>query len=147
MKKLAVLAGVVIALLLTGGWTVWSRIENRLIVRNDSGQAITFLTITVGGETLRFEDIPASVSISSRFHIRSDDSFVVRGQLADGTKLAENCCYVTHGMYGERAEFIIQPGGKLEFKQGEDEASYTPLPLPSPPAFALDIRIHPCRRG
>ena len=76
MKKLAVLAAVVIALLLASGWAVWSRIES--------------------------------------------------GRLADGTELAEDCGYVTNGMYGERAEFIIQPGGKLELKQGKYRASHSP---------------------
>jgi hypothetical protein len=118
MKKRAIACAVVVALLLAGGWAVWHRIENRLVVTNESGQAITFLTITVGGETIRLEDVPAGASVSARFRIRSDDHFVVRGRLADGTELTEDCGYVTNGTYGERAAFVIGPGGKLELRQG-----------------------------
>jgi hypothetical protein len=39
MKKIAVVAAIGIALLLAGGWAVWSRLEDRLVVRN--GSAIT----------------------------------------------------------------------------------------------------------
>jgi hypothetical protein len=118
MKKLAVATAAVLVLLFASGWTVWSRIENRLVVTNESGQAISFLTITVGGETILREDIPAPGSVSARFRIRGDDHFAIRCRLADGTEIAENLGYVSNGMSGERAEFVIRPGGKLEFKQG-----------------------------
>jgi hypothetical protein len=117
MKKLALASAAVLVLLFAGGWAVWSRLENRLVVKNESGQAISFLTITVGGETILREDIPANGSVSARFRIRADDHFAIRCRLADGTEIADNCGYVTNGMSGERAEFAIHPGGKLEFKQ------------------------------
>src|SRR5437773_1697628 len=107
-----VLAGV--AVVAVACWVVWPR-PNRLVVSNESGQAIRLLTVTVGGETTRFEDLPAGAQVSARFRIASDDHYVVRGLLADGTVIADDCGYVSNGMDGVLATFVIRPGGKVDF--------------------------------
>src|SRR5690349_13092032 len=114
MKKNAAVAAVVILLaLVAGAWAAWWRVQNRFVVRNETGQKIMFLTVTINGETARIENIPASASRSGRFSIGTDDHFVIRGRLADESEIAAEYGYVTNGMYGERAEFVIRPGGEL----------------------------------
>jgi hypothetical protein len=96
-------------------WGLWPQ-PNRLVVTNESGQAIALLAITVGGEAIRFENVPAGDQASARFRIVGDDHFAVRGQMADGTTITDDCGYVTNGMYGVLATFVVRPGGKVEFK-------------------------------
>lgn len=116
MKKLALASTVVVPLLAIGA-IVWSRAQHRLVVVNQSGVTVTFLTIAVGGETIRFEGLPPGDRRSARFRIRGDDHFVVRGRLANGTEIDRECGYVTGGLHGERAYFVIELNGELEFSQ------------------------------
>ena len=117
MKQRAFAVASLLILTLTVGGVARSRIRNHLVIVNQSGQTIRFVTVEVGGVSNRFEDLPAGTSASAPFVIRGDDSFRVRGQLENGTLVAARAGYVTNGMYGENARFIIGPGGTLEFKQ------------------------------
>jgi len=97
-------------------WTL-----NRLTVVNRSGQPISQVKIAVTGSSsvVLFEDVPDRGDVSSTFAIGSDGQFRVSGTLADGTSLKGDFGYVTHGMYGEQARFLVKPGGEIDFFQGK----------------------------
>lgn len=116
MKTFAVSCILLVAALVGAAcWALWPR-PNRLVVTNESGQAIAFLAITVGGDTIRFENVPPGAQVSAPFRIVGDDHYAVRGQMADGQTIADDCGYVSNGMEGVLATFVIRPGGKVEFK-------------------------------
>jgi hypothetical protein len=117
MKRLALVMASLPILTLAVVGAVRSRVQNHVVIVNDSGQSIRIMTVQVGGATIRFEDLSAGASASAPFVIRGDDSFQVRGRLEDGTSVTGGHGYVTNGMYGEDARFVIRPGGELEFKQ------------------------------
>jgi hypothetical protein len=82
-------------------WGAWACLQNRLVVENTSGQPIAVLKITIAGETILLQDIPAGTAVSCRFPIGSDDHFTVDDRLADGTRIAGDFGYVTNGMFRE----------------------------------------------
>jgi len=94
-------------------------VRNVLVVDNRSEQEVTYLTITVTEENIVFANLSPGASVSSTFRIRHDDDFHVVGQLADGTAISGDFGYVTNGMFGEHARFVIQPDGAIEFAQRE----------------------------
>ncbi|HYT87589.1 MAG TPA: hypothetical protein VEL76_02615 [Gemmataceae bacterium] len=59
-----------------------------------------------------------------RFRIGSDDHFTIKGRLADGTAVGGEFGYVTNGMAGERACFVVLPEGKVEFWQSNQIGPY-----------------------
>jgi hypothetical protein len=113
--RLAILLAVGLAGLL---WLTWQQALNRLTVENRSGQPITLLQVTIGGETCTFRNVAAEAEVTAPFRIKSDDHFAVAGQLADGTILRGRVGYVTNGMARERARLIVLPGGQLLLRQG-----------------------------
>jgi hypothetical protein len=125
-RRSAALIGV---LLLVGGlaWLVWSfheRVQNRLTVENCSGQPLSVLRVTVGGETLTFTDVPENAEVTGSFPIKSDDHFSVEGRLADGRRVGGEFGYVTNGMSGQWARFVVGPAGQIEFDQSTSVAPY-----------------------
>ncbi len=91
--------------------------RNALTVTNRSGLTITSLVVSLPWETLRFEPIAAGASVSRSFRIVSDASFVIEGELADGTRLRANEGYVTNSQYGEEVRIEVGPGGAIQFRQ------------------------------
>src|SRR4051794_29188164 len=85
----------------------WHPSQNRFTIVNQSDQAIRLISVAITQEKISFEDLSAGSSVSSRFHIGADDHFVLRGELVDGTAIAADCGYVTNGMIGGQATFII----------------------------------------
>jgi len=108
---------ILLGILLVTVFAIRVHMQNWLEVKNESGKAIRILTIEVTHEVIRFGDISDGSTVFGRFQIGSDDHFAVRGELADGTRISANCGYVTNGMSGEQATFVIRPGGKVEFSQ------------------------------
>jgi uncharacterized membrane protein YwzB len=107
------------------GVTTWSlrAIQNRLTVENLSGQPITLLMIGVYGSSssFMFENIPDGGKASRSFSVDQDGGFYVHGFLADGTSISGgDFGYVTNGMFGEHAQFVVKQGGGLDFSQGKD---------------------------
>ncbi len=78
---------------------------------------ITSLEVSLPWETLRFEPIAAGESVSRSFRIVSDASFLIEGELADGTRLRANEGYVTNGQYGEEVRMEVGPGGAIQLRQ------------------------------
>ncbi len=107
------------------GVTTWSlrAIQNRLTVENRSGQPVSLLLIGIYGSSssFMFENVPDGGKASGSFSIDRDGGFYVHGFLADGTNIAGGYFgYVTNGMDGEHAHFIVKQGGGLDFSQGKD---------------------------
>lgn len=105
-------------------WAARGRLQNRLTVENRSGQAIALLRVTTGGETAVFRDLPDGAAATAPFRIQTDDHFAVEGRLEDGTGLGGNFGYVTNGMSGQRARFVVLPGGKIRFDQSNRIGPY-----------------------
>lgn len=121
---LRLVAIVVLAGILAGG-VIWLRraTENRIVVMNRSGQALSRMTVGVynSGSNPTFLGLPDGAKASVTFDIRGDGGFFVEGSLADGTRIKGGTFgYVTGGMFGERARFVVGPGGEIEFSQGKD---------------------------
>jgi hypothetical protein len=121
-RKVIVL--VIVGLLILGGttWTLRS-FQNRLTVENRSGQSISLLMIGVYGSSscFMFENLPEDGKASASFSMVQDGGFYVHGFLRNGTIITGGYYgYVTNGMYGENARFIVKQGGKLDFSQGKD---------------------------
>lgn len=106
---------VVLVGLIVGG--VVGSTQNQLTVENRSGQALSWIRVAVTGSSsvAWFRDGPDEGVVSSTFRIGGDGHFQVNGRLADGTRLEGNFGYVTSGMSGQRARFVIRPGGKIDF--------------------------------
>jgi hypothetical protein len=124
MLRRRIVVAFVGGLLIWGGASWLGRAtENRIVVVNRSGQPVSSLTVAVYGSDScpTFRDLPDGAEASAPFRIRGDGGFSVVGSLADGTRIqGGNFGYVTGGMYGERARFVIRPGGGLDFSQGTD---------------------------
>jgi len=97
--------------------TVRGRFQNRVTIENDSGQPIRLMQVTTAGKTIEFKEIPDTGRMTAPFEIKSDDSFAVECRLADGTVTKGGFGYVTHGMYGQRVRFTVEPGGRIVFDQ------------------------------
>jgi hypothetical protein len=92
--------------------------RNVLTVVNRSGRTIRSLQVSLPWETLRFGPIAPGETVSRSFRIVSDASFVIEGELADGTGLRAEEGYVTNSQYGEGVRIEVGPGGTLSFSQG-----------------------------
>jgi hypothetical protein len=77
--------------------------------------------ISGSSSSFMFENIPDGSKASASFSIVRDGGFYVHGFLADGTNITGGFFgYVTNGMYGEHARFVVKQGGGLDFSQGRD---------------------------
>jgi hypothetical protein len=111
----AVAAVAVVAALVTSTsrWT-----SNRVVIKNRSGATIVSMTVTVGGRSVDFPPIAPGATVEAPYWVHGDDSFALAGRLSDGTQFGGGFGYVTNGMYGDVARFVIEPGGKVTFSQG-----------------------------
>lgn len=114
MKVLkAVVAACVLLLLMLSGLWGYSRLQNRVVVVNNSGKEASFVKIDVGGESIDFGPIPVGRTVSLPFTIRSDSGFILSGRLASGNSLSFMDGYVTGGMWGHEAVFTIHPADEF----------------------------------
>lgn len=106
-----------IASVFGGGVCCLRTVENRLVVENQSGQALAGLRIGLAsaGPIATFDDLPDGGVETASFGIGDDDSFVLDARLADGTKVGGDFGYVTNGYYGVRPCFVVRRGGKIDF--------------------------------
>jgi hypothetical protein len=115
----------VLALAVSVAWAIWDRSQNRLTVENRSGQAIDIFRVSVGGDTVVVRELATGDETTAAFHVgRSKAHFVVDGRLADGTPIAGEFGYVSGGLGGQRARFIVRPGGRIEFSESVSESAY-----------------------
>ena len=87
-----------------------------LTVENQSSQPIALLQITVAGQTNTFRDVAHGDRVTAAYKARDDDSFRLDGRLADGTRIRAS------GMLGERTQFLVLPGGRIEPKKAGPNA-------------------------
>lgn len=83
MKRTNAVGGVLLVALLIASDSVYIRMQNRLKVANTSGQAISELAITVGGETIRFVNAPPGAVATGTFPICSGGNNDCRVLISD----------------------------------------------------------------
>ena len=99
------------------GAVVYAETRNLLIVRNESGQAVQDLTVSVGDKTIQFGDMSPTDSRRSLFRFSHSATFRVRGRLADGAEIDDFVGYVVseESLFGIKAVLTIRPEGELTF--------------------------------
>ena len=113
-KHLALAAALITGLGLA--WLFLGRGQNRIRIRNESGQFIARLHVDVSATHAELKDIPPGDEVRMEFIVEPDSAYKITGTLQDGTQIKGAFGYVTHGMPGYRAVAIIKPGGKVEGK-------------------------------
>jgi hypothetical protein len=135
IKNLMIL--VAIFAVMMGGlvYGVKRAIENHVVIINDSGQEIAWVSVEVCGQSFDFHDIPDGGVKSPTFRATGDSGFIVTGSLADGTVFARDDGYVTSAMHGVWAMFTIQDGGRIVFNYDSGHALllHAPHPTGRPP--------------
>jgi hypothetical protein len=119
--------GLLALLGLAGGLVraVWERSLNRITVENRSGQVIDTFQVFIGGEPITFRNLEDGAESTVIFQTRKHkDHFVVDGRLADGTPVAGQYGYVSGGLGGQRARFVLRPGGQIEFSESLADSAY-----------------------
>ena len=116
-KVTLVLAAACGAVFVLAALTLALRLQHRVIVVNESGQRLDFLSVTIGGETIRFVSVPEGATVSAPFRIHGDDHFEFLGQMTNGTRFDAVLGYVTGGWLGVRAWFAVQPDGTVRHWQ------------------------------
>jgi len=115
----------ILLLLMAGayaGFFYWNRLQNRLEVRNESGQTIVELTMTAGAETMTFQNIADGKVAKSRFEITEDCYFSIKGHLEDGTAIDVGLGRMEEGDAGVRATFVIRSDGGVDFTMRRPDA-------------------------
>ena len=96
------------------------KLESRLFILNQSGQAISWIEVSPPGSLVKFRGVPEGSKASSLYEVRGDGGFFVRGRLADGTEIGGPQGYGYATGTGERTWFVVKPGGSLEFTQSHE---------------------------
>ena len=86
--------------------------RNRFVVVNHSGKALRTLTIEISGQTYNFEKIESCGETKAFFRISGNEgSFLVRGELDDGSQIGDDCGYVVWEDFGKTFTITIAPDG------------------------------------
>jgi hypothetical protein len=89
-----------------------------ITVRNDSGNSVTGISVTVQGRTLGFPDL--SPGDSARRWIRNtgaDDHFALVARRNGGAQIRAEEGYITSGTFYSAVQFIITPSGTVVFTE------------------------------
>lgn len=89
-------------------WSLMGRSEP-LMIENRSGQTISFLEVTVGGEKSSYQYLATGATVTAPMKVKSTDSFAVEGRV-------EKALIKAHGVLGENRHLIVLPHGQLELK-------------------------------
>jgi hypothetical protein len=92
-------------------WVLHQRAQRQLTVENRSGQPITELRVTVGGETTTFHNVATGKDVGTPLHSFGGQTFSLEGQLADGTLLKSK------GTVEDEMRCVVLPGGAIEFRK------------------------------
>jgi hypothetical protein len=107
--RLAILVVAGIGFLL---WTTRERPPEFLTVANRSGQRVSELQVTLGGETAAFRDVAMGSDVTVPLRVENGQRLTVAGRLADGTRLRVN------GVIEEQVRLLVLlPGGEIKFQQ------------------------------
>ncbi len=115
MRKVAIAAGVLVALLPAGGWLARNVLMSQVVIANESGRTVRAMTVELAGKTIRFGDLPPGAWAAWSFDTPYEEStFEWHGRLDDETEIHEHCGYVVSTDYGKRFNLMIQPDGEVE---------------------------------
>jgi len=91
--------------------------RNRLSFVNESGQNVSDLVISVGGEDFRFASVTPGGIVTIIFKVYHEERFKVDFLLADGTRVQESEGYVTweESLFGIHARLVVKESGQLTF--------------------------------
>jgi hypothetical protein len=97
------------------GLVVWAleRSQNVVTIENQSGQPISVLKLTRGGETKSFQDVPVGAHPGAI--TKEGGPFTVDGRLADGTFIRAR-----FGEVDARVDLVLFPGGQLQFRKRKE---------------------------
>ena len=113
MRRLAILKWMFLLVGIAIVYGVYIRVQNRFTVTNASGQTVRSLRVQAGASVHHFENVDNLSRVSSSFQIVSDSGYEVSGILADGKTFHRGCGYLSNGMWGERARFVIDRQGNV----------------------------------
>jgi len=113
MKKRAILFLTCLVLASCG------KVQNTLVVANNSGVTANQVNVTVCGKAYVFKDIKNGDSATQTFSINGDSGFTVVASLSDATTVTGSFGYVTGGAgaYGNRTEIQITKSRLIVGKQ------------------------------
>jgi hypothetical protein len=97
-------------------WYAWQGGANRIVIVNQSGQAITEMTITIGEQVIPFMHVPQGAEVSATFNAKANDRFVLKGQFGPGTLVTGTFPYVPKSYFGDEVRFVIRPDGHIIFE-------------------------------
>ena len=111
----AVLALVLLAALVIGGYLLWEHmVPNYLYVTNGAQKTISSLTVKVRGQDLVFLDVAPGDTVRGRFIAIGDSIFNLSGNFSDGTPIEGLGPYFSNGEFGLRAYFRVTSDGNVE---------------------------------
>jgi hypothetical protein len=106
-----------IALALGAFLAVRERLQNRIIVINESQKTIDEIYVQINYDVRGWRNLGPGERVTSTFEPRGDSHFDISWRLADATEFKVEEGYVTSGMHGIRATIAIQADGAVQFKQ------------------------------
>src|SRR5262245_57340318 len=91
--------------------------RNRFVIEIDSGKAIRTIKVEISGRTFNFEKIPTGGDARAYFRISGNEgSFLVRGELDDGSQVDDVCGYVAWEECGKTFTITIASDGSTNCK-------------------------------
>lgn len=88
--------------------------NNCFELTNDTGQIIDQLSVNVSGRTFTFTNLQPGETVKGKYVTPEDETDIdVAGQLRDGTRFHESCCYIVWEEAFRYDEISIQPDGML----------------------------------
>lgn len=111
------IAATLLMLLACSAVVLFDDLSNKIIIVNESNQTISTLTVTINDRQYRFIEVKPDTTVSSRFTADTDGSYVVEGQLEDGTLFEGENGYVTGSMMSVRTRIVIGPQGVVDIEE------------------------------
>lgn len=89
-----------------------------VVVRNDSDQTVTGISVAVQEHTLNFPDLAPGHSARRWFrNAGPDGNYSLIARRSDGTQIREEEGYITGGGFYSAAQFTIEPSGNVAFTE------------------------------
>jgi hypothetical protein len=118
MRRTLLALGLGLALLIGGAVVLLFASPTSVTIRNDSGQTITAVSVTVHGRRLEFPDLTPGRSARRWFHnTGADDHYSFAARRSDGTSIQRDEGYITSGSFYGAAQFTIMPSDDVTFTE------------------------------
>ncbi len=118
MRRTLLALGLGLALLIGGAVVLLLVSPTSVTIRNNSGETIASVSVTVQGRRLDFPNLAPGRSARRWFHNSGADAhytFVARR--SDGTQIQREEGYITSGSFYGSAQFTITPSGDVTFTE------------------------------